>query len=92
MIWDNLGYYWTMLFNEVKFTIKKKWKYNLKLFLKDFWSLSFEFLLPQVLEIFFIPPFFDKYYIWAFVAMTLVIIIFYLQAIILYEIRKRYFK
>ncbi len=72
IIWDNLWYYWTIIFKEIMNTIKIKKYYNLKLFLKDIRNLWFEFWPPQILEIFiiypllmfYIPPLFNIYSIW----------------------------
>lgn len=100
IVWDYLWYFWIMLLNEIKNTIKVKMQYSLKLLIKDVRNLWFEFWPPQILEIFiiyplltfYIPPLFKNYFIWAFVAMTLAVIIFYIQTVILYEIRKKIFK
>lgn len=98
IIMDNLWYYWVMFLNEIRSSKKINKQYNFKLFMKDFRNLWFEFWPPQLLEIFiiypllvfYIPPLFDNYLVWAFIAMTLAVMIFYIQAIILYEIRKKY--
>jgi len=100
IIWDNIWYYWTMFVREIINTKRINKKYNLQLFLKDFRNLSFEFWIPQIIEIFiiypllifYIPQLFTSYPIWVFIAMTIAVIIFYIQAITLYEIRKKYFK
>lgn len=100
IVLDTLWYYWVMLIKEIQNTYKNHNIYNYKLLLKDIRNLSFEFWPPQILEffvtypllMFYIPPLFEKYYIWAFVAMIWAVIIFYIQAILLYEIRKIIFK
>ncbi|MDD5769792.1 MAG: hypothetical protein PHE25_02390 [Candidatus Gracilibacteria bacterium] len=100
IVGDYLGYFGIMLLNEIKNTIKVKMQYSLKLLIKDVRNLGFEFGPPQILEIFiiyplltfYIPPLFKNYFIGAFVAMTLAVIIFYIQTVILYEIRKKIFK
>lgn len=100
IILDNLWYYLTIIIKEIIQTKLEYWTYNTRLFLKDFRNLGFEFGIPQIIEIyvvypllvFYIPQFFLSYPFWIFVAMTIAVLIFYLQAIILYEFRKKYFK
>jgi hypothetical protein len=99
IVWDYLWYYLTIFIKEILNTRRISKCYNFKLFLKDFRNLVFEFWWPQFMEtfiiyplsIFYIPQLFDNYSIWAFIAMTIVVITFYVQAIVLYEIRKKYF-
>jgi len=99
ILWDYIWYYATIFIKEMKDTIKIKKIYNFKLFIIDIRNLWFEFWLPQALEIliiypalvFYILPLFNNYTIWAFIAMTWAVIIFYLQTILLYEIRKKLF-
>lgn len=98
IIWDYLWYFWVMIIKEIKTTYEKNNKYSIKLFWKDLRNLWIEFWPPQILEIFiiypiltfYIPPLFKNYVIWWFIAMTLAVIIFYIQTIILYEIRNKY--
>ena len=67
---------------------------------KDLRNLTFEFWLPEIVEIifvypilvFYVPKLFYNYPFWIFIAMTISVFIFYTQAIILYEIRKKYFR
>jgi hypothetical protein len=100
IIWDYLWYYWVMFVNEIRNSIKINKSYNLKLFLIDLRNLWFEFWLPQIFEtfiiyplvVFYVPTLFKNYQLWAFLSMTFVIMIFYIQTIILYEIRIKYFK
>lgn len=99
IIWDFFWYYATILIKEIIYTKSKYWTYNYKLFLKDLRNLSFEFGFPIFFEIFviyptlvfYIPRYFNNYTLWIFIAMTLAVAIFYCQAIVLYEIRKKIF-
>ena len=98
IIWDNIWYYGTMFFKELYY-YKQGSLITSKIFRKSISSMSIEFWFPQVLETFVIypimvyniPPLFDNYSLWVFLTMTLTVLIFYLQAIILYEIKKKYF-
>ena len=95
----NLPYYLTIFIREILNTYKINKTYNTKLLIKDFRNLLFEFWWPLLIEsfvvspilMFYIPRLFSNYSIWVFITMTATVIIFYLQAVILYEIRKKYF-
>ncbi len=98
IVGDNLWYYGTIAIQEFMRYYQKNW-FSYLLFPKVWASLGFEFWLPQIIEtlvvypalLYYIPQLFTSYPVWIFVAMTLAILIFYLQAIILYEIKKKYF-
>lgn len=100
IIWDYLWYYWVMFVKEIRNTVRNNKNYTLKLFLIDLRNLWFEFWIPQIFEtfiiyplvVFYVPTLFKNYQLWAFLSMTFVIMIFYIQTIILYEIRIKYFK
>jgi len=99
IIGDHLWYYLTIFIREILNTYKINKTYNTKLLIKDFRNLLFEFWWPLLIEsfvvspilMFYIPRLFSNYSIWVFITMTATVIIFYLQAVILYEIRKKYF-
>ena len=100
LILDNIWYYLPIVIKEFLWTYKINNFYNSKLFIKDLKNLSFEFWIPEITMnffiypplIFYVPQKFDNYLVWIFVVMTITVILFYIQAITLYEIRKKYFK
>lgn len=100
IIWDNIWYYLPIFIKEVKISLKKHKRFNIKHLLKVIRNIWFEFWPSELLQFFFFYPFFlvitpiyiKNYFLSSFVAMTLSIIFFYITTIAFYEIRKKIFK
>ncbi len=96
-IWENIGYYWTILTKEL---LDKSYTGT---FSQRLWkrtrNILFEFGIPELFDFFLVRPFFLyitpqlvwNYIIWIIIWKFLAEIIFYWGTIFLYELRKKLF-
>ncbi len=98
----SVGFYFTIAFSDVRKSIKKhrgnKLKYNTKSFLIDFRNLIIEFGPAELLDVLAVRPFFmylipkvtGDFLLGTLIGKLIADVLFYIPAIIMYELRKKH--
>jgi len=100
----SVAFYGVIVINDMRHSIShhrlRKKKYTLKSFWKDFRNLMVEFGPAELLDVLAIRPFFmyfiptimTNFVLGSFIGKTLADIVFYIPAILMYELRKKHLK
>ncbi|MDP2722767.1 MAG: hypothetical protein Q8O72_08420 [Bacteroidales bacterium] len=100
----SIVFYGVITIRDVRISIRqhriKNKKYKMKSFIKDFRNLLVEFGPAELLDVFAVRPFFmyliptlmTNFLIGSFIGKTIADIIFFVPAILMYEVRKKHLK